>query len=264
MRLFGVSVFEMRNRARTHDLLALNEHTAEWLVSGSLPAADAPPEYRRVAAALGALAVGVTDADVAGEHRAVTMITHTVVSPSRSRSPRRSPVLTKPRSAKVVAATLVGGLSLVTGLAMAGALPGAAQDVASTMLNKVGVSTPSPDSHAGDHPNTRGKSAEHTGPDVPTSQPSDPGKGAEISNLATTTDATGVDKGAEISSVASNGKSQAGQNTGTPPVNTPNSGGTGTADTASGGNSSPGTGIADNASGGESAIGADSAAGHKP
>jgi hypothetical protein len=263
MSLFGVSLGEMRNRARTRDPLGLDEHTAEWLVSGSLPAADAPPEYRRVAAALGSLAVGVTDADHADEYSAVAMMAHEVASPA-PRSPRRSPVCTKFRSAKVAAATLVGGLSLVTGLAMAGALPGAAQDVASNMLDKVGVSTPSPNGNAGDHPDTRGNSADHPSSDVPSSQPSDPGRGAEISNLATTTNATGVDKGAEISSTASNGTSQAGQNTGTPPVDTPNSGGTGTADSASGGNSSTGTGLANNASSGDSSAGAGNAADHKP
>jgi len=40
------------------------------------------------------------------------------------------------------------------------------------------------------------------------------GKGAEISTLATTTTATGVDKGAEISTAASGGKSHAGEHGG--------------------------------------------------
>jgi hypothetical protein len=147
---------------------------------------------------------------------------------------------------------------------MAGALPGAAQDVASSVLSSVGVSTPDPDGHAGDHPDTRGNSADHTSTDAPSSPPSDPGKGADISSLATTTNATGIAKGAEISSAASDGQSQAGQNPGTPPVSTPNTGGTPTADTASGDNSSPGTGIANNASDGHGAAGSDNAAGHKP
>src|SRR6266567_1120971 len=63
---------------------------------------------------------------------------------------------------------------------------------------------------------------------------------------------------AEISSAASSGASQAGQHgapSSTPPVSTPNIGGTGMANTASNGASSVGTGTADDASGGHSSAG---------
>jgi hypothetical protein len=56
--------------------------------------------------------------------------------------------------------------------------------------------------------------------------------------------------------------SNAGQPSTTPPVATPNSGGTGTAGSASGGNSAAGTGTAGTASGGASTAGSGSAAGH--
>ncbi len=58
-------------------------------------------------------------------------------------------------------AVLVVGCTLIatTGLAYAGALPGAAQSVASAMLAKLGVTVPGPNAHAGTHPGSRGQSA---------------------------------------------------------------------------------------------------------
>ena len=86
---------------------------------------------------------------------------------------------TKLRSAKVAAGTVVGVLSLTTGLAMAGALPGGAQDVASNVLANVGVSTPTPNSHAGNHPNT------HVNSTSAPNQPPNGTKGSAVSSLAT-------------------------------------------------------------------------------
>ena len=87
---------------------------------------------------------------------------------------------------KVGGLVVVGALVRSTGLAAAGVLPDAAQDAVSNVFDRVGITIPA----SGDHPATTGD---------------------EISQIATTTDATGVDKGAEISSAASAGKSQAGQ-----------------------------------------------------
>jgi hypothetical protein len=154
--------------------------------------------------------------------------------------------LSRPR---ITAAFVVAALACTAGLASAGSLPGAAQDIASAMLAKIGVSVPGPNDHAGTHPSVRGKS------DVP----SNAATRSEIADLATTTELTGVDKGAAISSAASDGKSQAGKHG--PPSErselneTPNAGGTGTANAASGGASSHGTSTADAASGGHSSAG---------
>jgi hypothetical protein len=164
-------------------------------------------------------------------------------------------------------AALTGALLVGTaGLAVAGSLPGAAQDIASDMLAKVGVTVPGPNSNAGDNPNTRGSSSEHAGVTTASS-----GKGSEISDLATS-DLTGLDKGAAVSSAASEGRSRAGQEQAAPegnvpPVETPNPGGTGTAGAASGGKASPGTTEADEASGGRSPAGSGNAASgqlHRP
>jgi hypothetical protein len=134
-------------------------------------------------------------------------------------------------------------------------LPGAAQDIASAILGKVGISVPGSNENAGTHPSVRGASADR----------SDGGKGSVISELATTTELTGVDKGATISRVASDGTSRAGQggseSRASAPVATPHAGGTGTADPGSDGKSSPGTSTANEASGGHSVAGSGNASG---
>jgi hypothetical protein len=158
--------------------------------------------------------------------------------------------LSRPR---ITAAFVAAVLACTAGLASAGSLPGVAQDIASAMLAKVGVSVSGPNEHAGTHPTVRGSS-----PDAS----SDAATRSDIAGLATTTELTGVDKGAAISSEASNGKSHAGQHgssAGGAQVETPNGGGTGTADAASGGKSSTGTSQANTASEGHSSAGSDNA-----
>ena len=163
--------------------------------------------------------------------------------------------LSRPR---ISAALVAVALACSAGLASAGSLPGAAQDIASDMLAKVGISVPGPNDNARTHPSGRDTSAD---------TPTDAGQGSMISELATTTELTGVEKGTTISTAASEGKSQAGQHgpgsgaasASQAPVTTPNSGGTGTADTASDGKSSTGTSTANTASGGHSTAGSDNA-----
>ena len=97
---------------------------------------------------------------------------------------------------KIGGLVVIGALIGSTGLAAAGVLPDAAQDAFSKVLDKVGITVPP----RNDHPASSGD---------------------EVSGAATTTDATGGDKGAGISSVASGGKSQAGRH------GAPNTGGGG-------------------------------------
>ena len=161
------------------------------------------------------------------------------------------------RRVKVVGMVVVGALVGSTGLAAGGVLPNAAQDTFSKVLETVGINVPAGSDPAGsDHP--------AAGRDHPAAS------GEEISEIATTTDALGVDKGAEISSEASGGMSQAGQHgsalgdttvegAGAAPVPRPNQGGTGTADTASDGASEAGTVIADERSDGHSSAGSGNA-----
>ena len=135
-------------------------------------------------------------------------------------------------AAGATAALFVGGTCAA---AAAGALPGAAQETAHEVLARIGVTVPGPADASNGHPDQRGASGQDDGQDATfpddagsTTDPtedagsSDPGnategdegssgKGAEISELARNTESSGVDKGAEISTQASGGKSQAGQ-----------------------------------------------------
>jgi hypothetical protein len=241
----------------------LDANTADRLLAGSVAPEDAPPGYGGVATFLAAVADSSRAESLPGESGAVALLAAVVRSSQTeiTRPSRRSNL----SRLKLATAFVTVALAGTTGLAFAGSLPGAAQSIASDMLAKAGVTVPGPNSNAGDHPNVRGKSADTA---VPTSNS---GKGSEISELATSTDLTGVAKGAAISTLASDGKSQAGQHGQAAahgaPVATPNSGGTGTADTASGGNSSQGTAVANTASDGHSSGGSDNSAdgqSHRP
>ena len=97
------------------------------------------------------------------------------------------------RCLKAVAAGLAGLLALGSGLAAAGALPGAAQGTAHDWLESLGVSVPDPDGNAGDNPHSRGSSV---GATTAATAVASSGIGDSISDLAHTTDADGVDKGA--------------------------------------------------------------------
>jgi hypothetical protein len=263
-------------RFRMRDPLQLDDGTVDRLLDG-MPVDDAPPSYRGVVELLSTLKAAPSAAELDGERQAVTTITARSHETARPSPPsRRSSVK---RRLQLTGAAVVGTATLLVGLGAAGALPGAAQGVASDMLSTVGVSTPNPNSHAGVHPDTRGRSGDTAdASDAPSSDPAATdagsgasGKGATISGIATDGSTTGVDKGAAVSSVASDGHSQAGQHgdatapdTGTPaaanpPVVTPNPGGTTTADTASGGNSDTGTSIADGASDGRAEAGSGNA-----
>jgi len=187
--------------------------------------------------------------------------------------PRRGPVRSRrPRFALSLA---LSGAALVatSGLAYAGALPGAAQDTARSVLAGLGVTVPGPNQHAGTHPDSRGNAAAAPGhaatgdaTDATDDTASGKGKGAAISTLARTTTATGRDKGAIISTAASGGKSHAGNPPGGASAHqsagTSDQGGTGTADAASGGHDSAGSSTAHVASGGHSSAGSGNAGSH--
>jgi hypothetical protein len=135
---------------------------------------------------------------------------------------------------------VTGALVGIPGLAAANALPDPAQHAVSRVLHKVGISVPGNE----DHPASTGQ---------------------EISNIATTTSSIGVAKGAEISTAASGGKSQAGQhghkgNGGAHSSHTSSVGGTNRADAASNGKSTHGTAKANVKSGGHSSAGSGNAA----
>jgi hypothetical protein len=252
--------------------LPLDTDTADRLLAGTVSPEDAPPGYDAVASLLATARCAEVPAAAARETRTVEMLVLAARSSRATipRSPRRSSV----HRIKLAAALATAALACTTGLAFAGSLPGAAQDVASSMLAKAGISVPGLNDHAGTHPSVRGISSpdtaeaamqkpessgsEQSGSDAAKQKPessssdhSGQGKGAEISQLATTTDLTGVDKGAAISTLASGGQSQAGQHgqAGADQGSSSAHDGQATAEAASGGQSSGG---ADNAAVGQS------------
>jgi hypothetical protein len=234
--------------------LPLDADTADRLLAGSIAPEDAPPDYPPVVRLLAAASARAASDELAREPETVAAMKAALQSPGNRKATRSFVpfALSRPRVTAFVAATV---FAATVGMASAGSLPGAAQDVASEMLAKVGITVPGANDSAGTHSDVRGS----TGAPV---VPAHVGKGAEISELATTTDVTGVEKGAAISTAASGGKSQVEQHSASgtgAPVETPNSGGTVTANTASAGASSTGTQTADAASGGRSAAGSDNA-----
>jgi hypothetical protein len=238
--------------------LPLDSDTADRLLAGLVAPEGAPAGYGPVVRLFEAASAETLSEELAREPETVAAMAAALRSRvHRNASSRRSFMpfaFSRPRLTAVVlaAAFAAGG-----GMASAGSLPGAAQDVASEMLAKVGITVPGANDTAGTRPDVRGNSAS-----VP-SAPADVGKGSDISELATTTELTGIEKGAAISTAASGGKSRVGQHGSASdagaPVETPNSGGTDTADAASGGNSSTGTSTANTASGGKSSAGSGNA-----
>jgi hypothetical protein len=184
--------------------LPLDWETAERLMSGRVAPEDAPPGYGPVVRLLDAASAEASAEELANEREGVVAFALAVGSsrPTDSVSPRGFSMPFSFSRARLVAAALATALAATAGLASAGSLPGAAQDVASEVLAKLGVSVPGPNDSAGTHPDVRGSSA---------TAPSAERKGQEISELARTTEATGVEKGAAVSTAASDGKSRAGQ-----------------------------------------------------
>ena len=241
----------------------LDLDTADRLLAGSVAPEDAPPGYARVASLLEAASAPPSVEAPERETEIVAVLAAVVRSSSHKQfpSPRRPfmPLtLSRPRLAAVFAAAM---LACTAGLASAGSLPGAAQDVAAAMLARIGVSVPGPNELSGTHPDLRSPSEEGLAEVM---------GGSEIAELATTTELEGVEKGAAVSTAASDGKSHAGQkgsagqgsaHAGAAGVPTPNEGGTGTADAASSGNSLHGTSTAGTASGGHSSAGSENASG---
>ena len=163
---------EMRN-------LLLDRDTADRLLTGHVEPDDAPPGYSRVALLLRA-ASSLPPIDPERERATVSAMvegirSHLVPEPSRR---ERTPVRRLVR-AKIVAIAVGAMLVGTTGLAFAGALPGAGQGVAQTMLAKIGITVPGPNLHAGTHPATSGSSVPASPSLAAGSHPSDdPSNGA--------------------------------------------------------------------------------------
>lgn len=199
---------------------------------------DDHPLDERVAALLAAAAAPTETGPVPGEEEALAAFRAS--QQTTGRSLLRSPI-TPAKTA--LAAALGAGVLLTGGVAAAatGSLPGAAQDKASEMLTKVGVTVPGADENAAGNPDQRGKSAddaEETESTDETTETTDDsttegtedavdapaveddgsedvesnGKGEAVRELAKSEETSGVEKGAAVSGYASGGKSKAGEN----------------------------------------------------
>jgi hypothetical protein len=199
-----------RHRRRT------DPGTAERLAAGRLDPEDTPPGYRRVATLLEAgMAPGPRGAAEATDIAAMAAAIRELQTTTPNSPRRKTPMLPNIAVAKALAVLTAFALPATAAAAAGGHLPSSLQDKVANAVDHV-VNLPG------------GDDADHAD-DANT-------KGAGISETARTTDATGVEKGAEISNDASHdGASRAGeQDHGAPEsnpagVDTPSSGGIGTA-----------------------------------
>lgn len=182
---------------------------AEGLLAFS---AAAQTQHPRLASLLTAAAALDPSDQLIGEEAALAAFRAELTDRPDGRSPTKA---TSPSpKARLLAIALAGGLSVggSVAAAAAGSLPDSAQQIAKDVLSQLGVDVPAPDKVG------VGSTVGHeggAGDDRPsTSQ--DPGHGEEVSEVARTTTETGVDKGALISDVASDGQSKAGEHA--PPV----------------------------------------------
>ena len=255
----------------------LDPSTADRLLAGAIAPEDAPPEYADVARLIRAAKAAPLPTELAGEARTVAAMAAALnersvsLTPARSKRPSRMFF-----RMKVAAVVLAGTMAAGTGLAFAGALPAPAQSAVSHFLATFGVTVPDPNAHAGNHPNEHardhsGHARDHSSGSAPTGPEA---TGSARSGLCSAfPGGQGGANGRKSDSVAfqnlQKAAAAAGQSveqfcTGaTPheqasagaPVPTPDPGGTGTANTASGGASEKGTNTGDSLSQGHSSAG---------
>lgn len=163
----------------------LDPETTERMLAGALEPDDAPPGYSDVVRVLRATTAPPERTSPTREAWAIAAGQQILDEECLDLSAdiKRSSG-SKYLRAKVIGVVTVGTLLGTGGMAMAGALPASLQDAASKVFDTIGITVPS------GHPAS---------------------SGSVISGIATTTTEKGVAKGAQISTIASGGKSQAGQ-----------------------------------------------------
>jgi hypothetical protein len=261
-----MSLFDDLENEMEH--VPLDPETAERILAGTMAPEDAPPTYADVVRLLENASSETALVELPGETEIVAAIAAAVRASSANqpledrRKFRMTSTFTRP---KLAAAFLAATLAATSGLALAGSLPGAAQGVASTVLAALGVEVPGPDENAGDNPNVRPASPPAASDGSAVCAAASGGICTEAqTSPQTLAEAARSTKGMAICIPASSGACEArngggGGDEAGPPVPAQNAGGTGTADTASGGASSDGTSTANSASGGASSAGSGNA-----
>jgi hypothetical protein len=227
----------------------LDQDAADRLLAGRTEPDDAPPGFDGVARLVSALSGSPLDREVEDERRAVAaavrVMDEAAPAPTHARRWRMRSKLSRTKLAGLV---IVGTMIGTTGMAAANVLPDPAQDVVSKALSHVGITVPSATGTVDTTTvgTTTIDTTTVTSATDPTTIDHPAATGEEISRIATTNGAIGVEKGAEISTTASGGMSQAGMHAGS--------------DTATGGAATAvGAGTANDASGGHSDAGAGNA-----
>jgi hypothetical protein len=126
----------------------IDQITAERILTGTVQPEDAPPGYEVVVRLVKAAAAPSVEGELADQERTIVGMRDVLASRTRSGHRRFSMAL----KLKLVAATVAAFLVMGTGLAFAGSLPTGLQTAASTVLAKVGISVPNPNSQADSHP----------------------------------------------------------------------------------------------------------------
>lgn len=225
----------------------LDQAAADRLLAGRTEADDAPPGFDCVARLVSALNGSPLDREVEDERVAVAAAVRVLDEGAPGAHARRWRMRSKLSRAKLAGLVIVGTMIGTTGMAAANVLPDPAQDVVSNALSHVGITVPSAtDTVDTTRVDTTTVTTAVTTATDPTTIAHPAATGEEISRIATTTNATGVAKGAEISTTASGGMSQAGTHPGSDTATEGAVGvaGVDTAAEASGGHSGAGAGNA--------------------
>jgi hypothetical protein len=139
---------------RDADPLALDDDTVERLLSGTLPPAQAPPGFAKVAELLAAAAAAPSPAELAGQEAVLAELRAvTRGRPPAVRSSRRARTSRRRRRAGLAVVVVVG--ALVTGGvagAATGHLPGPVREAARSILGTTDGGTPSTSTQAGQPP----------------------------------------------------------------------------------------------------------------
>lgn len=237
---------DWRDLEEEMDGTLLDADAADILLDGS-PVDELPAAYAEAAELLDALRAPARADELVRESATVAAMASVLLSAPPSKPRRRQRMSLSILRVRVAIAAAVLVLVATATAAATDNLPTPAQDIVTDVLARLGLEVPA------------GAGNEGEGADPATL----PTPASEIVELARDDELVGLDKGTAIAGLASGGASDAGGanaggrgSAGAAPVATPASGGTATANAASGGASEPGTSVADDASGGASSAGA--------
>jgi hypothetical protein len=192
----------------------LQDPQAERLITGDTSGVG--DSYRRVAEMLEALKT-VQAVDSVREKATIAAMKAAIESPKEVRSlatPRTKTPGRSVRRIKVAGVAIGGMLTLMTSVAFAGGLPGAAQDKAHDFFGSIGIDVPAGD-NAPDAADSRGDQADDTRQDGVSTQDAEDGSqiSEDAKNITEDGDGEYLDDAADLAEDASDGKSTNGTDT---------------------------------------------------